>query len=335
MAFKNSTGDIVLDAVLTDVGRKYMAQGKFRITKFALGDDEIDYSFFVHKNTPATSLSEHDDKVLLDAPILEAFGGQESNIQYGLQNFIREDILYYPTIKVNQKLDDATTPASDGFIYLAANRETRRKLDEDIGARHVIQNNKPEHGNIIVETGIDNAEIEPTLINKERFIIQMGLYDKYLFAYVDSRFIDNINFSPANSLFENDVADNLFLNLGPLAKGIPVSLKAVSDFHQTYQFVGIDNNVWKKSTSCGDTTHSSIAGPRSTICAFNFELNKKLTQGSAKAADFRYTKFGKTSSSINGSSNLYDFIDITIYIQAMSSGARLSIPIRITRYAGT
>ena len=334
MAFKNSTGDIVLDAVLTDVGRKHMAQGKFKITKFALGDDEIDYSFFVHKNT-STSLSEHDDTILLDTPILEAFGGQDSNIQYGLQNFIREDILYYPKIILNTKLDDSTTPATDGFIYLAANRETRRKLDEDIGGRHVIQNNKSEFGTIVIESGIDNLDIEPTQINKDKFITQMGLYDKYFLAYVDSRFIDNINFSPANSLFENDIADNLFMNLGPLARGIPVSLQAVSDFHQTYQFIGIDNNVLNRSHSCATNRHSSIKGPRATICAFNFEINKKLSKGSDSTPDFRYTKFGKTSSSINGSSNLYDFIDITIYIQAMSSGARLSIPIRITRYAGT
>ena len=74
MAFKNSTGDIVLDAVLTDAGRKYMAQGKFRITKFALGDDEIDYSFYVNFTG---SMSKDDDKIFLDLPILEAFGGQE------------------------------------------------------------------------------------------------------------------------------------------------------------------------------------------------------------------------------------------------------------------
>ena len=43
MAFQDSTGGIVLDAVLTDIGRKRMASGEFRITKFCLGDDEIDF----------------------------------------------------------------------------------------------------------------------------------------------------------------------------------------------------------------------------------------------------------------------------------------------------
>ena len=46
MAFLDNSGDIILDAVLTDLGRKRMAEGDFRITQFALGDDEIDYSLY-------------------------------------------------------------------------------------------------------------------------------------------------------------------------------------------------------------------------------------------------------------------------------------------------
>ena len=46
MGFLDNSGDIILDAVLTDVGRKRMAQGNFKITKFAIGDDEIDYGLY-------------------------------------------------------------------------------------------------------------------------------------------------------------------------------------------------------------------------------------------------------------------------------------------------
>ena len=43
MAFLDNSGDIILDAVLTDTGRLRLAQGdgSFKISKFALGDDEI------------------------------------------------------------------------------------------------------------------------------------------------------------------------------------------------------------------------------------------------------------------------------------------------------
>ena len=44
MAFLDNSGDIILDAVLTDLGREEMAAGDFSVKYFALGDDEIDYS---------------------------------------------------------------------------------------------------------------------------------------------------------------------------------------------------------------------------------------------------------------------------------------------------
>jgi len=48
MAFLDNSGDIILDAVLTDTGRKRMARGDgtFRVMKFALGDDEINYGTY-------------------------------------------------------------------------------------------------------------------------------------------------------------------------------------------------------------------------------------------------------------------------------------------------
>ena len=48
MGFLDNSGDIILDAVLTDDGRKRLAQGdgSFKIVKFALGDDEIDYTLY-------------------------------------------------------------------------------------------------------------------------------------------------------------------------------------------------------------------------------------------------------------------------------------------------
>jgi len=53
MGFLDNSGDIILDAVLTDVGRKRMAQGNFKITKFAIGDDEIDYGLYNKAMHPA------------------------------------------------------------------------------------------------------------------------------------------------------------------------------------------------------------------------------------------------------------------------------------------
>ena len=53
MAFLDNSGDIILDAVLTDVGRKRLAagNGSFSVSKFALGDDEVDYSLYRNSNS--------------------------------------------------------------------------------------------------------------------------------------------------------------------------------------------------------------------------------------------------------------------------------------------
>ena len=46
MAFLDNSGDIILDAVLTETGSRRMAQGKFKVSKFALSDDEINYALY-------------------------------------------------------------------------------------------------------------------------------------------------------------------------------------------------------------------------------------------------------------------------------------------------
>ena len=47
MGFLNhATNNIIIDAVLTERGREYLAQnnGAFKIASFSFGDDEVDYS---------------------------------------------------------------------------------------------------------------------------------------------------------------------------------------------------------------------------------------------------------------------------------------------------
>lgn len=61
----HATNNIIIDAVLTDTGRAFLARndGSFSIVKFALGDDEVDYTIIekfgrtvgkekIEKNTP-------------------------------------------------------------------------------------------------------------------------------------------------------------------------------------------------------------------------------------------------------------------------------------------
>jgi len=70
MGFQDNSGQIFIDAVLTDLGREKLARndGSFEIVAFRLGDDEIDYRFWNELTG-----SDSKDRKILDTPIFEAF----------------------------------------------------------------------------------------------------------------------------------------------------------------------------------------------------------------------------------------------------------------------
>jgi len=82
MAFLDNSGDIILDAVLTDTGRFRLAKGdgSFKIVKFALGDEEINYGSY-NKNHPSGSA--YYDLEVLQTPILEALFRGIANSYFG------------------------------------------------------------------------------------------------------------------------------------------------------------------------------------------------------------------------------------------------------------
>ena len=90
MAFLDNSGDIILDAVLTETGRKRMSNGNFRITKFALGDDEINYGLY---NKNHASGSAYYDLEILRTPILEAFTNNTSMMKSRLLSISRTNLL--------------------------------------------------------------------------------------------------------------------------------------------------------------------------------------------------------------------------------------------------
>tara|TARA_R110000824_G_scaffold24280_14_gene85748 strand:+ start:1328 stop:2506 length:1179 start_codon:yes stop_codon:yes gene_type:complete len=101
MAFLDNSGDIILDAVLTDTGRLRLAQGdgSFKISKFALGDDEINYGLY---NKDHASGSAYFDLEVLQTPVLEAFTNNTSNLKTKLVSIPRTNLLYMPILKLNK-----------------------------------------------------------------------------------------------------------------------------------------------------------------------------------------------------------------------------------------
>lgn len=343
MAFQNQSGGIIIDAILTDIGRKHLANGKFKVTKFTLGDDEVDYSFMA--GSPSTADFEIPTANL--PPILEAFSSETANINYGLLSLPRQDILYIPMLKINSKVDSSTAKHTNGIIHLSVNKETSRKLESDLGSStKYLEANEFDKNKIIIESGIqipseiDGTSFESDLVpseeNKKSYILNMGLYDKYFLVYIDSKFSNLLYVSPKNSRFENDQNDNLTMNFGPLVRSVKTSLPTITDLYDTYRVEAVNNNViFKEENDLHGLAHSAFNGPRASIFALNIELKPELTSDSQSTRDQKYTKFGTTSTAVLGTSNLYDFIDTTIYIQGLSSNSRLQIPVRIMRFVGT
>jgi len=123
MAFLDNSGDIILDAVLTDTGRLRMAQGdgSFKISKFALGDDEINYGLY---NKDHLSGSAYYDLEVLQTPVLEAFTNNTSNLKTKLVTMSRTNVLYMPVLKVNPRAISGET-SSKYFIRTEAAGATK------------------------------------------------------------------------------------------------------------------------------------------------------------------------------------------------------------------
>jgi hypothetical protein len=82
MGYLNNTV-VTVDAILTDVGRQLLAQqnGQFRITQFALADDEIDYTLY-NPNNPSGSA--YYGQAIDNMPLLEAFPQANQTMKYKL-----------------------------------------------------------------------------------------------------------------------------------------------------------------------------------------------------------------------------------------------------------
>ena len=74
---------VTVDAILTNKGRELLARGdgSFRITQFALSDDEIDYSLY---NPTHPSGSSFYGQAIENMPLLEAFPETTQNLRYKL-----------------------------------------------------------------------------------------------------------------------------------------------------------------------------------------------------------------------------------------------------------
>ena len=106
---------VTVDAILTTKGRQLLAQndGSFRITQFALADDEVDYTLY---NPTQPSGSAYYGEAIQNMPLLEAFPLETQVMKYKLVTLPRGTAkmpildLGYSAIVIKQGANLALTP---------------------------------------------------------------------------------------------------------------------------------------------------------------------------------------------------------------------------------
>lgn len=330
MAFLDNSGDIILDAVLTEDGRRLMAQGNFQIVKFALGDDEINYGLY---DTGHPSGSAYYDLEILQTPILEASTAINAGINYGLLSITNPNLLYMPGFKKNQKLSQAIA-LKNKVYYLAYNDGTTYDAlvsafggTKGGGIQQVLQagsrGNQSAGLGIVLETGLDTEELTATSNNKQQFIASNGLSDSAFEVSVDARFINQIYGPGPNDRFGNEAGsgeEKVKFALRPTA---PNKQDKNRKHYRKGKIKAVANNVLKRNNDTkADTTISVMKGPRSAATALNFGLRV--------LNDKDFKRYGKQGVSISGASGTYSQIDTTVYVESQT-GVVEQLPIRIVK----
>lgn len=112
---------VTVDAILTTKGRQLLAKndGSFRITQFALADDEIDYTMY---NPSHPSGSAYYGEAITNMPLLEAFPEETQVMKYKLVTLPRGTAkmpildLGYSAIIIKQGASLAITPQTLNYF---------------------------------------------------------------------------------------------------------------------------------------------------------------------------------------------------------------------------
>jgi len=120
---------VTVDAVLTRKGRELLARGdgSFKITQFALADDEIDYTLY---NPKHPSGSEYYGEAIEKTPLLEAFVDETQMLKYKLATLPRGTSklpildIGYTVITLKQGSALAVTPQTLNYLGITQTYES-------------------------------------------------------------------------------------------------------------------------------------------------------------------------------------------------------------------
>jgi len=103
----HSTNNIIIDAVLTDTGRAFLARndGSFSITKFAFGDDEVDYTIIEKFGRTVGK-----EKIEKNTPVFEAQTNGNLALKYKLMSISNPTLLRVPSFTLSGAGIESSNP---------------------------------------------------------------------------------------------------------------------------------------------------------------------------------------------------------------------------------
>jgi hypothetical protein len=299
MAFLDNSGDIILDAVLTDTGRFRLAKGdgSFRIAKFAFGDDEINYGLY-NKNHPSGSA--YYDLDILQSPVLEAFTNNSISVKSKLLSISRNNLLYLPVLKLNDVISGFEQHTS-GLYVVAVDTDTETALGTATG---VLFGETPANGGTIrVDQGLDTTEISPA------FAIDSDL--------IETQYIIQI--------------DNRLANVVSAVDSSKAVVSFIDDDNIASYYFSADSDIDYVREITDRTTDSSamvIAGPRGTKLGFKLQASLDLN-----SSTYLFDLLGNTQNveDVDGANVSCYTIDSNIRITGVTTGYSIDIPVRFAK----
>jgi len=317
MGILDNAGDITIDAVLTDEGRRRLARGdgSFKAVKFALTDDEIDYSLYNY-NHPSGSA--YFDLAVMQSPVLEAMTNNMSGGNSHLITYNREDLLFLPVIKLNEVFESSTATFSSGTLsglfLCAVDTDTEEALAEvyPSWASGLIKGATTRGGSYIrLDQGLDTDKISPN------FAIDADLMETSYQVEIDNRFgmiaSKNSGRQATPSYIDDDFIASYMLDSGTDA-----------DY--------VQENTVREETDPSQT----ISGPRGSILQFRLKASLELMSSTylfeTIGSGDNMTLTGVTSGGVV--SRTFQFIESIIVVRGNSTGFYVSVPVRFIKYTG-
>ena len=149
----NSTNNIIIDAVLTDTGRRKLADnnGSFKIAFFSLADDEVDYSVIEQYGRTVGK-----EKITKNTPVFEAQTTGDIALKYRMLTLSDPTVVNLPTLSVAGSTNINTAGNSITFGRTTNTQNT-------INVQQTIQ------GNIRIPDGASDQSF--TVFVPDRFLL--------------------------------------------------------------------------------------------------------------------------------------------------------------------